>query len=167
MFQSLRTGSPFYILYKSEPKLSVGEVESVGSPVPQYGTTYQNGMITPPKNFVDVKVRIGGELVNLQMLPAELSIADFGTSGMVVSESREDILNEIIGFQGIAERELQDVPKNEHIVSECKAMRAMLDPQIAKEVEQSKKIEMLESRLGNIESMLSKALGRSSKTKEE
>ena len=88
MFQGLRPAAPIYILYKAEPRIAVGEVVSVSNPVPQYSATaYQNGMVMPPKAYVDIKIRIADEMVDLQRLPADATIADFGNSGMVVSES--------------------------------------------------------------------------------
>ena len=96
MFSNLRIGTPLYILHKQDPKLEIGEVTFVSQPAPQFGTTYTSGYPMPaPKMLVDVKIKSpGGEVVDLQKLPADLSIADFG-NGMVVSESRDAIYNEI------------------------------------------------------------------------
>lgn len=167
MFQNLRSGAPFYILYKSEPKLSIGEVVSVGAPVPQFGNTYQNGILTPPKSTVDVKVSVSGEDVMLQSLPSDLSIADFGSSGMVVSESKDAIQSEIDAFKSTSVRALGEVERHKKIVSACDEMLCALNPQIAREAEQSSRIDSLEGKLTNIEQMLAKVLGRNSKSKEE
>lgn len=168
MFQNLRSGSPFYILYKNELKLSIGEVVNVGVPVPQYGTTYQNGVLSTPKSYVDVKVNVNGEEINLQKLPADLSIADFGTSGMVVSENREAITNEIDAIKSIRVRELSREKQNKEDVVKCDQMLAYLNPHLAKEAEQNaemenlkKKIESYGDDIAEIKSLL-KSLGRNS-----
>ena len=175
MFQGLRESSPFYILYKSEPRLEVGEVISVSSPVPQFGNiTYQSGNLVPPKNVVDVKVSINGESVDFQKLPADASIADFGSNGIVVSESRDAIINEISGFKKASERVLADVERHKHVVTERDTMLTLLNPQLKREAEQAEEIENLKrgmsdlrGDMNDIKGMLAQALKHSSKSKEE
>lgn len=163
MFQSLRTGTPFYVLNKIEPKLMIGEVVSVGLPVPQFGATFQNGIMAAPKNTVDVKVKLDGKDVDFQKLPAEVCIADFGDSGMVVSESKDAVLAEIESMRTISQRAIEELPKHEAIVAESGRMIAALNPSVAREAEQAREIESLKSELSDIKAMLSKALGHDSK----
>lgn len=163
MFQNLRTGSPFYILYKNEPKLSIGEVRQVSQPYPQFGVTYQQGILSQPKNLVDIKVMVDGEEVTLQKIPADLAIADFGT-GMVVSENKEAIVNEIEAYKHNSEKHISDTPKHEHIVAECLSMLGALNPQVARETEQEKRIEFLTGELADIKAMLSGILEHGTKT---
>lgn len=159
MFQSLRKGTPLYILYKNEPKLAIAEVVSVSDPIPQFGTTYQNGLIAPPKSFVDIQASVGTETINLQNMPADVSIADFGNTGMVVSESRDQMMNEIDAFRTASARALGEVDRHKNIVAKCEEMIASLNPHIAKEVEQAKEIEGLKSDIAEIKSLL-QALGQ-------
>lgn len=158
MFQNLRGGMPFYILYKNEPKLSVGEVVSVGKPMQKFGTVYENGIMSLPKYELDVKVSIAGEVVELKQLPAEQSIADFGTSGMVVSDNKDAILNEIDAFESFSQRALNDVERHKRNIEECGRMKSVLNPQIAKEAEQAREIETLKNDMADIKAMLSKVL---------
>lgn len=175
MFQGLRVGSPIFILSKNEPKIDIAEVVSVGNPTPQYNAaTFQGGNFLPPKNTVDIKARIGEQVIDLQKLPADVSIADFGTSGMVVSESRDAILSEIDGFKKLSLRALEDVDRHKHIVVECDNMLASLNPQIRKEAEQAEEIANLKRGMADlrddmtdIKGMLTKALNRSSSKKDE
>lgn len=154
---------PFYILYKNEPRLAIGEVSNVGLPMQSLGTTYQNGIMSMPRYEIDLKVNVNGEDVNLTKLPAEQSIADFGTSGMVVSDSKEAILHEIDAFEAVSQRAINEVDKHRKNIEECTKMKAMLNPQIAKEAEQTKEIESLKNEMADIKAMLSKALGRINK----
>lgn len=172
MFQGLRGSAPLYILYKSVPKIVVGEVVSVSNPVPQFGNiTYQSGTLVPPKNVVDVKVMVDGEVMDFQKLPADASIADFGVNGIVVSESRDAIINEISGFKKVSEKALADVERHQTIVAECDKMLATLNPQLQREAEQAEEIENLKrgmadlrGDMSDIKGMLSQALGRGSNT---
>lgn len=170
MFQELRTAAPIYILYKSEPRIAIGEVINRSDPKPQFGTTtYQNGMIMPPRSVVDVMVRISDEVVKLQDLPAEASIADSG-KGMVVSESRDAIISEINGYKMSSRRALDEIEKHQHIVEQCDVMLAELNPQLKKEAEQSAEIENLKKGMADLQDtlvdlrgMLTEALKRGTK----
>lgn len=159
MFQSLRGGSPFYILYKNDPKLVVGEVVNTENLMPLLGTTFQNGIMSQPKNVVDVNISVDGESMKFQKLPADMSIADFGT-GVVVSDSRDAIINEIEAFKNVSVRILNEVEKHQHIVNECDRMLGQLNPHIATEARQSREIESLKNEMADIKEMLSKALGK-------
>lgn len=163
MLSGLRIGTPLYVLYRNEPRIAIGEVLSVSNPVPVFGTTYQNGMMMPPKSTVDVKVKINGEEVTFQKLPADQSVADFGTSGIVLSESREAILTEIEGLRKLSEKTLQERPRHEHIITECDKMLGELNPQAKREAAQAQEIASLKSDMGTIKGMLAQLLGQKEK----
>lgn len=175
MFQGLRVGSPIYLLSKAEPKIDIAEVVSVGNPTAQFNSaSFQNGSFAPPTSTVDIKVRIGEQVIDLQKMPAEQSIADFGSSGMVVSESRDAIINEIEGFKKLSIRALEDIDKHKHIVSECDNMLSALNPHLKKEAEQAEEIANLKRGMADlrddmtdIKGMLTKALNRGSSKKDE
>lgn len=159
MFQSLRKGTPLYILNKKERNLTIGEVAEVSAPTQQFGTTYQNGFLAPPKSFVDISVNVNGEIINLQGLPADVTIADFGGTGMVVSESRDQMNSELDAFEATSAKALSEEEMHRDIVAKCKEMRAILNPQIAKEVKQAKEIEGIKAEITEIKSLL-QALGQ-------
>jgi len=168
MFQGLRAGSPFYILHKDEPKIEVGEVVLVSNPSPLFQTSFQGGGVQMPTMTVDVKVNVGGQEVDFVKLRADQCIAD--SSGVVVSESRDAMLGEIESFKKNSERALGEVSRHEHIVEECGRMLAVLNPQIQRELTQSKEIEGLKSEVSgirdemlDIKAMLAKALNRTKK----
>lgn len=168
MFQGLRAGSPFYVLHKEEPKIEVGEVVSVSNPMPLYQTSFQGGGLQMPSMTVDVKVNIGGQEIDFVKLKADQSIAD--SSGVVVSESRDAMLAEIESFRKNSERALGEVEHHEHVVSECDKMLSLLNPQLQRELSQSKEIEGLKSEVSgirdemlDIKAMLAKALNRTKK----
>lgn len=89
MFQTLRAGSPFYILEKgSDIKLKIAEVSSVSAPTPKF----QTGNFTPnfgQEMIVDITAKCGDESLEFKQVPANLSIANFGTGNVVISESRD------------------------------------------------------------------------------
>lgn len=154
MFQSLRIGTPLYVLHKNEPKVEQGEVIFVSNPVPQFGqTTFSAGIMTPQPMTVDVKIKSGEQTIELQKLPANMSIADYG-NGMVVSESRDAILNEISALKNNSQRVIDGIEQHKEIVRKCDTLLEELNPQIRKEAERSREIEALSTRVGGLESSL-------------
>lgn len=81
MFGNLRIGTQVYVLYKNDPKIEIGEVQNVGVQYPQFGATYIGNTLQPQRMVIDIKVKVGEEVLDLQKLPADASIADFGTNG--------------------------------------------------------------------------------------
>lgn len=172
MFSSLRQGSLFYILDKSDnPTLKVGSVVSVSQPTPKYNTTYipnQNVFET----IVDIIVKVGEEELKFEKIPSNLSIANFGQNGVVVSESKEAMNAEVEAMLRTSQGILESVPYHEKVIQSCDVMLRELNPQFAKEKEQEEKIGMLEKKmdgmdktLANISRMLNDALNKS-KSKE-
>lgn len=154
MFSNLRIGTPLYVLHKNEPQLEVGEVTFVSQPTPQFGTTYNAGYPMPaPKMLVDVKIKSANGDVELQKLPAELSIADFG-NGMVISESREAICNEVDTMRKASIRVIESVEQHKGIVDKCDALLAELNPQIKQEVERTKEFDSLKQEVGGLKDNL-------------
>ena len=95
MFSALRQGSSFFILDKTNvPKLKIGSVVSVSQPMPKYNNTYVPGH-NYTETVVDVVVKVNEEELKFEKLPSNLSIANFGQSGIVVSESKEAMNGEV------------------------------------------------------------------------
>ena len=172
MFQSLRAGTPLYVLHKSEPRLEIGEVVSVSNPQPQFGQmSYHAGMAyQPQKNVVDVKIKVGDQLIDLQQLPADAVIADFGSNGMVISESRDAVLTEIDTLRKNSEKVLESIDYHKSLVEKCSSIAAELNPHIRQEAEQRQEMERMKSELSdirssmqNIQGMLAKALNKKPK----
>lgn len=166
MFSSLRQGSLFYILEKSDsPKLRVGNVIGVGNPTPKYNTSFipnQNQFET----IVDVVVKVGDEELKFEKLPSHLSIANF-QNGVVVSESKEAMNAEVEAMLRTSRGIIESVPFHEKVVEGCDVILRELNPQFAKEKEQEEKIVMLEQKmdgmgetLSNISRMLNEALNK-------
>lgn len=173
MFSALRQSSLFYILEKGErPSLRVGQVQSVSSPVPKYGVPAVPGQLGL-ETTVDVKVKVGDETLDFRQLPSALSIANFGGSGVVVSESREAMTAEVESMLRSSRDILGSVDYHEGVVEACEEMMRSLNPQLAREKEQEDKIMSIESKIGGMESsiselkaMLSRALAPASRKEE-
>lgn len=156
MFQSLRQQNIFYILQKGEnPGLKVGQVVSVSNPQPKYG------QLVPGQAFgqnvetvVDVSVKVGEETMEFKQLLASLSIANFGSSGVVVSESREAMNAEVESMLRSSKQVIDSVQYHENVISSCEEMLKVLNPQLAKEKAQEEKIGALEEKVTGMEGTL-------------
>ena len=100
-----------------------------------------------------------------------MSIADYG-NGLVVSENREAILNEISVLKNNSQRVIDSVDQHKELVRKCDELLEELNPQIRKEAERSREMESISKRVGGLESsmkrieeMLSRSLEHKTKEK--
>lgn len=164
MFQGLRQNSLFYILEKGEElNLKIGNVVSVSNPQPKYNQYNPSQAFAQPETTVDVKVKVGEETMDFKQLPSNMSIANFGQNGVVVSESKEAMSAEVESMVRTSRGILDSVPYHEKVLKSCDVMLRELNPQFAKEKEQEEKISALEEKMGSIEGTLDEMMGMLSK----
>lgn len=158
MFQGLRTNSLFYVLDKGEnPKLRIGQVVSVSNPQTKY-PTFNNGFTPQPmETVVDVRVKLGDEEVDFKQLPANGQIAN--DKNLVVSDNKDAMSAEVDAMLRQSKAILESVDYNKRVVESCEGMLQQLNPQIAKEKEQTEKINKLEGKVSGIEGKIDKMMG--------
>lgn len=158
MFQGLRTNSLFYVLDKGEnPNLRIGQVVSVSNPQTKY-PTFNNGFTPQPmETVVDVKVKLGDEEVDFKQLPANGQIAN--DKNLVVSDNKDAMSAEVDAMLRQSKSILESVDYNKRVVESCEGMLQQLNPQIAKDKEQTEKINKLEGKVSGIEGKIDKMMG--------
>lgn len=158
MFQGLRTNSLFYVLDKGEnPNLQIGQVISVSNPQTRY-PSFNNGFTPQPmETVVDVKVKLGDDEVDFKQLPANGQIAN--DKNLVVSDNKEAMSAEVDAMLRQSKAILESVDYNKRVVESCEGMLQQLNPQIAKEKEQTEKISKLEGKVSGIEGKIDKMMG--------
>lgn len=158
MFQGLRTNSLFYVLDKGEnPNLRIGQVVSVSNPQTKY-PTFNNGFTPQPmETVVDVKVKLGDEEVDFKQLPANGQIAN--DKNLVVSDNKDAMSAEVDSMLRQSKAILESIDYNKRVVESCEGMLQQLNPQIAKEKEQTEKINKLEGKVSGIEGKIDKMMG--------
>lgn len=158
MFQGLRTNSLFYVLDKGEnPNLRVGQVVSVSNPQTKY-PAFNNGFTPQPmETVVDVKVKLDDEEVDFKQLPANGQIAN--DKNLVVSDNKDAMSAEVDAMLRQSKAILESVDYNKRVVESCEGMLQQLNPQIAKEKEQTEKINKLEGKVSGIEGKIDKMMG--------
>lgn len=132
MFSNLRSGTTLYVLHKNEPKLEMAEVVSHTEPVPIYPNAYNTGYVQP-RMSVDVDAKIDGRDVKFQRLPSDAVIAD--CNGMVVSETKDAILNEIVSLQKCSQSVLDSVQHHKDVVDRCHELIEEISPEAKREAE--------------------------------
>ncbi|MFQ9100315.1 MAG: hypothetical protein ACLR50_15985 [Segatella copri] len=158
MFQGLRTNSLFYVLDKGEnPNLRIGQVVSVSNPQTKY-PTFNNGFTPQPmETVVDVKVKLDDEEVDFKQLPANGQIAN--DKNLVVSDNKDAMSAEVDAMLRQSKAILESVDYNKRVVESCEGMLQQLNPQIAKDKEQTEKINKLEGKVSGIEGKIDKMMG--------
>lgn len=158
MFQGLRTNSLFYVLDKGEnPNLRIGQVVSVSNPQTKY-PTFNNGFTPQPmETVVDVRVKLDDEEVDFKQLPANGQIAN--DKNLVVSDNKDAMSAEVDAMLRQSKAILESVDYNKRVVESCEGMLQQLNPQIAKEKEQTEKINKLEGKVSGIEGKIDKMMG--------
>lgn len=158
MFQGLRTNSLFYVLDKGEnPNLRIGQVVSVSNPQTKY-PAFNNGFTPQPmETVVDVKVKLNDEEVDFRQLPANGQIAN--DKNLVVSDNKDAMSTEVDAMLRQSKAILESVDYHKRVVESCEGMLQQLNPQIAKEKEQTEKINKLEGKVSGIEGKIDKMMG--------
>lgn len=158
MFQGLRTNSLLYVLDKGEnPNLRIGQVVSVSNPQTKY-PTFNNGFTPQPmETVVDVRVKLGDEEVDFKQLPANGQIAN--DKNLVVSDNKDAMSAEVDAMMRQSKAILESVDYNKRVVESCEGMLQQLNPQIAKDKEQTEKINKLEGKVSGIEGKIDKMMG--------
>lgn len=155
MFSGVRQNNLFYILEKeNEPKLRIGQVVSVSNPQPMFGQQYGS----PTENFVDITVKVDNETMEFKKLPASSSIADSGKDGVIVSDNKEVMNNEVESMLQSSQSILERVAYHKKVVENCNQILRVLNPRLAKEKERDDDINKLKSKIGGLEDKMDKIL---------
>ena len=153
MFSTLRQGASIYILDKGnknkEPKLSIGQVESVTAPQPRVSVGYPYSINNSNDTVIDIKVKVNDDILDFQKMPTNLSFATIGN--VVISDNREDAINAVDNFYQNSKRILEDVSYHEQVVKACDEMMTMLNPAYAKDKERDTAIESLQKQVACVQ----------------
>lgn len=163
MFQNIRQNSQVYILHKErKPMLEVGMVQSVSAPIPKYPLSPQ-AIYNPNQDMVvDIVVRVGGQDVTYQKLPANAEVADFGVGGVVITTSRECINAEVTNLMNNSQDTINSVPYHQDVVTACKDILNTLNPELVERQKQQNEIGELKQQIAELKKML---MAETSKTK--
>jgi hypothetical protein len=156
MFKNLKVNDALYVIDKSGvPSLKIGQVVSVGKPMPAAPVQTPGLMLGMNQQFqITIRAKIDGQEGDFNQLLTTESVHDYGN--MLITDNRESLLSEIDKIRMKSQGELDRHNINEQTVVACEEMSKTLNPEYAKEKERDEAISNLGGRLDNIESMLSR-----------
>lgn len=172
MLSALRQGTPVYVLYKNEPRFAVGKVAQVSNQYPPQFNFQQPLNPSTMGLMVDLSIEVDGKTETYPRIPINSAIAEFPDKGVILSETRDGIVNEINVIRNASQTAIEQVDLHKRIIASCDQLLLDLNPQLKHEQEQAGKISKLEEQLAGMSDqiaaltgMLSKTLGK--KPKEE
>ena len=161
-----------YVLYKNEPRFAVGKVAQVSNQYPPQFNFQQPINPNTMGMMVDLSIEVDGKTETYPRIPINSSIAEFPDKGVILSETRDGIVNEINVIRNASQTAIDQVDLHRRIIASCDQLLLDLNPQLKHEQEQAGKIAKLEQQLAGMSEqisaltgMLSKSLGK--KPKEE
>ena len=108
--------------------------------------------MNPQELVVDVVVRINGNDITLQMLPANLDVADQGstTGSLVITTSREAMNAEVDSLRQKSLSILNSVDYHKKVVQDCEVLLQRLNPEFAEQKQQKQEIDMLKTQMSEM-----------------
>jgi hypothetical protein len=120
----------------------------------------------------DITLEMDGKTELFQRIPINSSIAEFPEKGIIISETRDGVINEVGAIRGDAVSNLEKRSFYEQTVTNCDQILMEINPELKREQEQATKIAGLENKIAEMSEqiaamsgLLSKSLGK--KTKED
>lgn len=148
MFQSLRPNNQVFVLHKDRAILETGSVVSVSTPVPKYPVQQMFG--PPQEMVVDLVVKINNQDVTYQKIPANLDIADFNNSNIVLSDNREAMNAEITSLKQKSITILNSIDFHKDMIANCDRILSELNPEFAEKQQQQLEINSLKIQMGEM-----------------
>ena len=162
MLSGLRSGTPVYVLFKNEPRLATAKVVSVSNQYPQFGFPQPLNPNTSP--VVDLVLEMDGKNETFQRIPLNSSVAEFPDKGIIISETRDGISNEIGVIRSASESALSQIDAHKKIIESCDKLLLDLNPEMRKAQERESEIAELKEQVAAMATQLSTITGILSKS---
>ena len=164
MLSGLRQGTPVYVLYKNEPRFAVGKVAQVSNQYPPQFNFQQPINPNTMGMMVDLSIEVDGKTETYPRIPINSSIAEFPDKGVILSETRDGIVNEINVIRNASQTAIDQVDLHRRIIASCDQLLLDLNPQLKHEQEQAGKIAKLEQQLAGMSDQIAALTGMLSKS---
>lgn len=117
--------------------------------------------------MVDLSIEVDGKTETYPRIPINSSIAEFPDKGVILSETRDGIVNEINVIRNASQTAIDQVDLHRRVIASCDQLLLDLNPQLKHEQEQAGKIARLEEQIAGMSEqiaamtgLLSKSLGK-------
>ena len=161
MFQSLRPNNQVFILHKDRAVLETGSVVSVSTPMPKYPVQPMFGQ--PQEMVVDIVVKVNNQDITYQKIPANLDIADFNNSNVVLSDNREAMNSEISSLKQKSIAIINSIDFHKEMISNCDKILSELNPEFAEKQQQQLEINSLKTQMGEMAKSITELMSMNKK----
>ena len=152
MFSSLSKGSVLYGLdRKNGNRPFTATVESISLPRPRFN---QNTFGQIPEYVVDIAASIGGERKEFQQVPNNNVVADFGPNSLVISDSKDSLINHIKALRQESKSVIDSAPMHQEWIPQYDAALSELDPATAND----NAVKELRGQVENMQSQMAEML---------
>lgn len=167
MLSTLRQGTPVFVIFRNGPRVATAKVAQISSQYPpQFNFQMPQGGVNMSPMF-DLTLELDGKTELFQRIPVNTSVAEFPEKGIILSETRDGVINEVTAIRGNAAAELDKKSFYEQTISNCDQILLDVNPELKREQEQASKIANLEQQIAGMSDqiaaltgMLSKSLGK-------
>jgi len=166
-FQSLKQGSPIYILQEggSEPQLTIGTVVNKPEPQPLYMTKTPGA--TPNiytgtnmmQQVVEVVARMGNEDIPFSNLTPTATTASYNNGQTTISCTKEGMLPAIDAMMQKAHKRIEERPYDDAVMVKGKEFLMALNPRYKEEEEQKQDIANLKGQMGDVVNTMNTMMG--------
>lgn len=167
MLSTLRQGVPVYVIFRAGPRVATAKVAQISSQYPPQFNIQMAQMGNNMSPMFDLTLEMDGKTELFQRIPINTSVAKFPEKGIILSETRDGVINEISAIRGNAVTELDKRSFYEQTVANCDQILLDVNPELKREQEQAGKIARLEEQIAGMSDqiaaltgMLSKSLGK-------
>lgn len=152
MFSNLSKGSVLYGLDNKEGvKLFTATVNSVTLPYPRNAQTVFGQL---PEMVVDIVVNLNGERKEFKQVPSNNVIADFGPNTIVLSDSKDSLMNYVRSLKQTSKSIIDSAPMHEKLIPQYDQVLQELNPELVNE----SAVKELRQQVGSLQSQLAEAL---------
>ena len=152
MFSNLSKGSVLYGLdNKDEVKLFTATVDMVTLPYPRNAQTTFGQL---PEMVVDVVVSLNGERKEFKQVPSNNVIADFGPNTLVLSDSKDSLVNYVRSLRQTSKNIIDSAPRHQELIPQYDKVLQELNPELVNE----SAVKELREQVGSLQSQLAEAL---------
>lgn len=166
-----------FILNKKEKTIGQAEVLQAAPSTPQF--QYNTNGIMPPRQTIAVRAKFNGkEMVFNNLFADQASCEDNGGNGIVVCENKEALVAELKAFKMNNDNIISRIDEFKESSSWCDEQLLQYDPIKQAEAQNAHQVEVIKkefaeilnaqnAKIDKLTSLVSKALGGSSKGKEQ
>ena len=121
---------------------------SVSLPMPKYHVPPVFGQ--QQEMVVDIVAKVNNADTTFQKLPASADIADFGSSGIVISASREAMNAEVVSLKNKSIDAINSVDYHKGVIDGCDIILSGLNPEYAERQQQPAEINDIKAQMAEL-----------------